>query len=200
MLYFDLQFTSEGQSHLDKLLRLQLYEYQLAPTSSMPSAAGINGCTQTDVLDASSKDTRWLAGYPGKSTSCGATTKRSVNNSAKTVASAIGRSTSCEALSSATGKATPEGLSEDLCKHLSVGPCVEELDNCLRDDATGILCQTGSHGKSCDDHVTCVRSGAKEDGRVRGDRRIVGLIAQEVQKVLPNAVMETVSWDIEKEP
>ncbi len=57
--------------------------------------------------------------------------------------------------------------------------------DCPRDDATGIAWH---EGKSCESHVTQSDTTRQE----RRERRITGLIAQEVQEVLPDAVVTTV--------
>lgn len=62
-----------------------------------------------------------------------------------------------------------------------------------RDDATGVWCS--GEGKSCGDD-TDIEGEVQRREKVEGDRRIIGLIAQEVQQVLPHAVIETVRQDI----
>ena len=158
---------------MEKVLHLQLYEYQLRPTANQPSSCKCSDSVGAEEHSAK-KNTRVLD-FPHD------ITLEARSTADIPVASSEGRPGEADTLATSTSTychSHSRATSED-----SSVPC-----SCPRDDATGVMC---SSEKSCDGHVT--DSGRGGDGEGEGGERILGLLAQEVQQVLPGAVVKTVS-------
>lgn len=76
----------------------------------------------------------------------------------------------------------------------------DECNVGCKDEMTGaIICPRSNHGKDTKYHVTCTKRRKRREGDEKEDdkgRRIMGLIAQEIREIMPNAVMETVRSEI----
>jgi len=168
---------------LEKVLRLQLYKYHLRATAGQPSQHKYSEAPASGVSeDRSSQKNAGVLDLPHDSLdkmsrNCRASSVRSAEDASATA--------SCERKLGGAGRHDANSLTRGRAganRDCTV-PC-----SCLRDAATGVMCYSKkSHG----DHVTGFGRGG--DGEVEGEGRVLGLLAQEVQQILPDAVVETVS-------